>query len=88
MAPEWQSRGLGEALCAEIIALGGILELGKITAQMVAEHKSARAMFERLGFRAQAFLPDWVEDQEGRSRDLLLMVYDLIGPERKAPASG
>jgi len=88
VAPEWQSRGLGEALCAEITSLGEILELRKITAQMVAEHKSARAMFERLGFRVQAFLPDWVEDQEGRSRDLLLMAYDLRAPERKAPASG
>jgi len=88
VAPEWQSRGLGEALCAEIIALGGILELGKITAQMVAEHKSARAMFERLGFRTQAFLPDWVEDQEGRGRDLLLMAYDVRAPERNTPTSG
>jgi len=82
VAPEWQSRGLGEALCTEITALGGILELGKITARMVAEHKSARAMFERLGFHAQAFLPDWVEDQEGRGRDLLLMVYDVRALER------
>ena len=87
VAPEWQSRGLGEALCAEIIALGEILELGKITAYMVAEHKSARAMFERLGFRAQAFLPDWVEDHEGRGRDLLLMAYDVPALERKAPTS-
>jgi L-amino acid N-acyltransferase YncA len=87
VAPEWQSRGLGEALCAEIVSLGGILELRKITAPMVAEHKSARAMFERLGFRTQAFLPNWVEDQQGRSRDLLLMAYDLPAPERKAPAS-
>jgi L-amino acid N-acyltransferase YncA len=77
VAPEWQSRGLGEALCAELVSLGEILKLSKITAQMVAEHKSARAMFERLGFRIQAFLPDWIEDQEGRSRDLLLMAYDL-----------
>jgi hypothetical protein len=45
-------------------------------------------MFERLGFRMQAVLPDWVEDQEGRSRDLLLMAYDLRAPERKAAASG
>src|ERR1700680_3013246 len=86
VAPEWQSRGLGEAMCAEIISLGEILDLRKITAQMVAEHKSARAMFERLGFQMQAFLPDWVEDQEGRSRDLLLMAYDLFTPEWKAPA--
>jgi L-amino acid N-acyltransferase YncA len=87
IAPEWQSRGLGEALCAEIVSLGRILELRKIAAQMVAEHKSARAMFERLGFRMQAFLPDWVEDQDGRTRDLLLMAYDLRSPERKASAS-
>src|ERR1700749_5051552 len=64
VAPEWQSRGLGEALCKEIVSLGEILVLRKLTAQMVAEHKNARAMFERLGFRIQAFLPDWVEDQE------------------------
>ena len=88
VAPEWQSRGLGEALCSEIVSLGRILELRKITAPMVAEHRSARAMFERLGFRTQAFLPDWVEDQEGRCRDLLLMAYDLRAPERKAPTSG
>ena len=84
MAPEWQSRGLGEALCAEVVSLGGILGLGKITARMVADHKSARAMFQRLGFRTQAFLPDWVEDHEGHSRDLLLMAYDVRRPERKA----
>jgi L-amino acid N-acyltransferase YncA len=77
VAPEWQSRGLGEALCAEIVSLAGILELRKITAQMLAEHKSARAMFERLGFHLQALLPDWVEDRENQSRDLIIMVYDL-----------
>jgi L-amino acid N-acyltransferase YncA len=77
IAPEWQSRGLGEELCAEIVALAGILELRKITAQMVADHKSARALFERLGFRVEALLPDWIEDREGRCRDLLLMAYDL-----------
>ena len=87
VAPEWQSRGLGEALCAEMVSLAGILDLRKITAQMVTEHKSARAMFERLGFRTQAFLPDWVEDHDGRSRDLLLMAYELRVPERKAPTS-
>ncbi|MGH7839902.1 MAG: GNAT family N-acetyltransferase [Candidatus Binataceae bacterium] len=87
VAPEWQSRGLGEGLCAEMMTLAGILELRKIAAQMVADHKSARAMFERLGFRLQAFLPDWVEDREGRCRDLLVMTYDVRAPGRKGPAS-
>jgi L-amino acid N-acyltransferase YncA len=75
--PEWRSRGLGEGLCAEIMALAGILRLRKITAQMVAEHKSARALFERLGFHVEALLPDWVEDREGHCRDLLLMAYQV-----------
>jgi L-amino acid N-acyltransferase YncA len=77
VAPEWQSRGLGEGLCEEIVALGRTLELRKLTAQMVAEHKSARALFERVGFQVQAFLPEWVDDREDQSRDLLLMAYDL-----------
>jgi L-amino acid N-acyltransferase YncA len=77
IAPEWRSRGLGEALCAEIVALARILELRKITAQMVADHKNARALFERLGFHVEALLPDWVEDREGHSRDLLLMAYEV-----------
>jgi L-amino acid N-acyltransferase YncA len=86
IAPEWRSRGLGEGLCAEIVALGGILELRKITAQMVADHKSARALFERLGFHVEALLSDWVEDRDGHSRDLLLMAYDMRHARQHAPS--
>jgi L-amino acid N-acyltransferase YncA len=85
VAPEWQSRGLGEALCTEMLTLAGLLDLRKVTAQMVAEHKSARALFERLGFQVQAFLPDWVEDSEGQRRDLLVMAYDLRRQREQAP---
>jgi L-amino acid N-acyltransferase YncA len=83
--PEWRSRGLGEGLCIEILALAGILQLRKITAQMVAEHKSARALFERLGFHVEALLPDWVEDREGHCRDLLLMAYQVRRPREHTP---
>jgi L-amino acid N-acyltransferase YncA len=85
VAPEWQSRGLGEGLCEEMVTLAGLLDLRKVIAQMVVEHKSARALFERLGFRTQAFLPDWVEDPEGHFRDLLLMVYDLHRQREHVP---
>jgi L-amino acid N-acyltransferase YncA len=85
VAPEWQSRGLGEGLCEEMVTLAGLLDLRKVIAQMVVEHKSARALFERLGFRTQAFLPDWVEDRGGHFRDLLLMVYDLHRQQEHVP---
>jgi len=48
-----------------------------MTAQMVADHKIARALFERQGFPVEALLPDWIEDRNGNCRDLLLMAYDL-----------
>jgi L-amino acid N-acyltransferase YncA len=83
--PEWRSRGLGEGLCAEMLTLAGILQLRKITAQMVAEHKNARALFERLGFHVEALLPDWIEDRDGHCRDLLLMAYQVRRPREHAP---
>ena len=79
-APEWRSRGLGESLCTEIVALGGTFQLRKLAAQMVADHRSARALFERQGFHVEAMLPDWLEDRTGHCRDLLLMAYDLHAP--------
>jgi len=86
VTPAWRSRGLGEGLCAEILALADILQLRKITAQMVAEHKSARALFERLSFHVEALLTDWVEDREGHCRDLLLMAYQVRRPRQHTPA--
>ena len=75
--PEWRSQRLGEGLCTEILGVARFLKLRKLAAQMVGDHKSARALFERLGFHVEALLPDWVEDREGHTRDLLLMAYGL-----------
>src|SRR5438477_582306 len=49
--------------------------------------KSARALFERLGFHVEALLPDWVEDREGHTRDLLLMAYGLHSRQGHGQAS-
>ena len=69
------------------MALAGILVLTKIIAQMVTDHRSAHALFERLGFRVEAPLPDSIEDREGRCRDLLLMAYDLRNRGQQAASS-
>ena len=46
---------------------------------MTPDQKGARATFERLGFRAEALLQDFVVDHSGRTRDLLVMGYDVTG---------
>ncbi len=71
--------GLGRRLAAEIFDLARSLGLKKITAQMTTDQTAARAAFERLGFQVEAVLPDWVEDRSGRSRDLLILTFDVAG---------
>lgn len=79
VAPASRARGLGRQLVNEIFDLARTLDLKKLSAQMTVEQDRARKIFRDLGFRAEAVLADWVEDRNGRSRDLLIMTYDLEG---------
>lgn len=79
VALRFRSQGLGRALAGEIFSLARGRGLRKIVAQMTPDQKGARATFERLGFRAEALLQDFVVDHSGRTRDLLVMGYDVTG---------
>jgi len=70
---------LGARLVEEIFEIAKDLGLKKITAQMTADQKGARATFERVGFRPEALLADHVVDQDGRTHDMLIMSYDIDG---------
>ena len=70
---------MGRILADEIYAVSRSLGLRKLSAQMTLDQAGARATFERLGFRPEALLTDWVMDAKGRTRDLLVMAYDLEG---------
>jgi RimJ/RimL family protein N-acetyltransferase len=75
----YRSQGLGRGLAGEVFALARELGLRKIVAQMTVDQKGAIATFERLGFRAEALLSDFVIDRDGRTRDLMMMAYDVDG---------
>lgn len=77
--PRHRSQGLGRVLAGEVFALATALGLRKIVAQMTVDQKGAIATFERLGFRPEALLSDFVMDREGRTRDLMIMAYDVEG---------
>ncbi len=76
---EYRGLGLGRILADEIYSVSRSLGLRKLSAQMTLDQAGARATFERLGFRPEALLTDWVMDAKGRTRDLLVMAYDLEG---------
>ena len=78
-SPRFRGYGLGRRLAAEIFDLAKSLGLKKITAQMTPDQGAARTAFEHLGFQVEAVLTDWVEDRNGRPRDLLIMTHDVDG---------
>ncbi len=79
IAPDRRGTGLGGILTGEIFDVAREVGLRKLTAQMTPDQAGARAVFEHLGFTVEALLADWVEDRQGRTRDLLVMSYDLDG---------
>lgn len=76
---EFRKQGLGRRLVEEVFVIARDVGLRKITAQMTPDQKGARVTFERLGFRPEALLADFVVDREGKTRDLLIMTQDLAG---------
>jgi L-amino acid N-acyltransferase YncA len=71
--------GLGRALVGEAFDLGKSLGLRKLCGMLTPDQHGARTAFERLGFRVEAALHDWVQDRRGRLRDILVMTYELDG---------
>jgi L-amino acid N-acyltransferase YncA len=79
VGPRYRSHGLGRALAGEVFDIARGLGLRKIVAQMTADQKVPIATFERLGFQPEALLQDFVIDRSGRTRDRVVMSYDVEG---------
>ncbi|MEX2236471.1 MAG: GNAT family N-acetyltransferase [Dehalococcoidia bacterium] len=74
-----RSKGLGRLLAGEVFQLARDLQLSRVVAQMTPDQKGAIATFQRLGFQLNALLQDYVIDRSNRTRDLLIMGYDMSG---------
>lgn len=84
VSPEYRARGLGRQLISQIFDLARSLGLRKIIANMTVDQSGAQAAFRKLGFVPEALLADYVEDRNGRSRDLVIMCYDIDGHSDQA----
>jgi RimJ/RimL family protein N-acetyltransferase len=76
---EYRGLGLGKRLTNEAFGIAKDLKLRKVTAQMATDQRSARGVFEHLGFRPEALLADHVMTRDGQTHDLLIMSYDVSG---------
>lgn len=79
VSPDARGIGLGSVLANEVFAFAEESGLQKVVAQMAAEQRGAQAVFEKLGFKAEALMADYVMDLQGRTHDLIVMSYDVTG---------
>lgn len=77
VSPAGRGRGLGRALVRECFAQALEQGLTKLVAQMTTSQRAAIAVFEEMGFRAEALLEKHVADREGRRHDLVVLSHDV-----------
>jgi RimJ/RimL family protein N-acetyltransferase len=80
--------GVGRALTQETFALALSMGLEKLVAQMTVDQTGAIAIFEGLGFKAEALLRDHVRDRDGRNHDIVVLGHNVAQVRAKMEAYG
>jgi len=88
VGPALRGKGLGRQLIQESFAQALELGLEKLCVQMTVDQGAAIAVFEEIGFRAEALLRNHVKDRDGRSHDLALLSHDVRAVEATLHAYG
>jgi ribosomal protein S18 acetylase RimI-like enzyme len=83
VAREYQRKSIGTALMRELITIAEQKGVSKIRANMMDIQKSAQRTFQRLDFKKEAELKDFLIDSEGKTHNLILMVNDVSDLWRK-----
>jgi len=77
VAQPMRGKGVGRALTQECFALATSLGLDKLIAYMTVDQRGAIAVFEDLGFKAEAVLREHVKDLAGTKHDVAVLSQDV-----------
>lgn len=69
--------GIGRALSQETFALALSNGLEKLVVQMTVDQQGAIALFESLGFKAEALLRNHVRDATGATHDIVVLSHNV-----------
>lgn len=75
--PGHRGAGLGRDLLEAAFVAARGHGLAKLTARMTPDQAGSVALFESLGFRAEALLRDHVRGRDGTPHDLAILSYDV-----------
>jgi RimJ/RimL family protein N-acetyltransferase len=88
VAQEVRGQGVGRALSQETFALALCAGLEKLTVQMTVDQQAAIALFESLGFKAEALLRDHVKDVAGKKHDIVVLGHNVAQVAAQMEAYG
>src|SRR3954467_2929705 len=88
VASQVRGQGVGRALSQETFALALSAGLEKLTVQMTVDQRAAIALFESLGFRAEALLRDHVRDLDGKTHDIVVLGHNIAQVQGQLEAYG
>jgi L-amino acid N-acyltransferase YncA len=77
VAREFQKRGLGKLIIADLHRTAQQCGVEKVVAKMAAPQAGARKIFEKLGFHMDSVLPDYIKDANGNPQSLVVMSCSL-----------
>ena len=80
--------GVGRALSQETFALALGIGLEKLLVQMTVDQTGAIAIFEGLGFKAEALLHDHVRDLSGKKHDIVVLAHNVAQVQAQMEAYG
>jgi len=88
VSPDVRGQGVGRALSQETftLALGAGLE--KLSLQKTVDQQAAIALFESLGFKAEALLRDHVRDVGGKKYDIVVLGHNVAQVRAQLEAYG
>jgi RimJ/RimL family protein N-acetyltransferase len=83
-----RGQGVGRALSQETFAFALGAGLEKLVAQMTVDQAAAIALFESLGFKAEALLRDHVRDVDGKKHDIVVLGHNIAQFQAQLEAFG
>jgi RimJ/RimL family protein N-acetyltransferase len=83
-----RGQGVGRALSQETFALALGAGLEKLSVQMTVDQQAAIALFESLGFKAEALLRNHVRDVDGKTHDIVVLGHNIAQVRAQLEAYG
>jgi len=83
-----RGQGVGRVLTQETFATALESGLEKLVVQMTVDQVGAIAIFEGLGFKAEALLRDHVKDRAGKTHDIVVLGHNVAQVRAQLEAYG